>query len=354
MRRGTGDLVPMPLPTEWGPTVIPQGTPPLPSIPAGSTIGYQQVSGGWILAIRAANGNVTAVPGATVVPYPGAQATPPGNGSGVLPDDSAAYIGGTVGANPSDPPNMYPGVYPGGGLAPAGQLIVPRPTTGRPVPMGSTAPGAPWGRPPILPDSLLPPALQRGNPSIRHTVWYPNAFDRVIAKRTALWGYIREHGGLKGCCRIPELGAPVYQQPPWMVMPSQGEPFTKMFPQPIANVSGGGPFTGVDTILGQFVVPNGYDGALNRFVCQFTGNGFLDFTGAIVWRVLVNNRFARNLGNVQNTFGDYKTAFLVPGTDNIRLVSQQTVTLIANIPIGSPVSDGYVTAGAFGWFYPRR
>lgn len=197
--------------------------------------------------------------------------------------------------------------------------------------------------------------LQRGNPLVRQTVWRPNGYDAAIRNQASIWAYVRAHGGLKSCCRIPELGAPVWSEPPWMVQPSQGEKFEEMFSQPTsAFQSGGGDFTGVDVILGQFVVPNGYDGALNRVVCNFTGNGFQDFMGFISWRVQVNNRFARNLGNIQNTFGDFRTAFSVPGSDNIRLVSQQTITLLANIPPGSPVSDGVVAAGAFGWFYPRR
>lgn len=347
-------MVPMPLPTQWGPAVIPPGTPPLPTLPAGSQVGYVQVNGGWVLAVQAANGQVTPVPGAPIVAYPGAVPNAQGQPEAV-PD--SGYLGGDM-SYPNGYPNSssnYPNGYPtSGNLAPGGRLLVPNPTTGTQPPPGSTAPGAPWGRAPVLPDSMLPATLQRGNPLLRHAIFYPNAYDRVLMKRTQLWGYIASHGGLKSCCRIPELGAPIWDKPPWMVMPSQAEPFQEMFSLPIASVSGGGPFDGTDTVIGQFVVPNGYDGALNRFVCQFTGNGFLDFSGFIVWRVMVGQRFARNLGNVQNTYGDYQTAFLVPGADNMRLVSGQTITLIANIPVGSPVSDGFVTAGAFGWFYPRR
>ena len=128
-----------------------------------------------------------------------------------------------------------------------------------------------------------------------------------------------------------------------------------MFSQPLTAFQDGvGNFTGLDVVLGRFVVPIGYDGALNRVVFQFNGDGFQDFSGLIVWRVLVTLRYARNLGNVKNTFGDFATAFSVPGSDNIRLVSQQTITLLANIPAGSPVSGGPVMAGCFGWYYPRR
>jgi hypothetical protein len=325
MRRGVGDLVPMPLPQQWGPTVIPPGAqgPPLP-IPAGSKLGWAQVQGGWILAVQSPSGAVSAVPGASVVPYPGA---------------------------PAPPSTLSYGSDPGGYLPVAAEpvLRVQHPVSGGGTPPGSTLPGGAWGRAPILPDSMLPPSLQRGNPLLRHMSFRGNAYDGAIQKQAARWGYIRSHGGLKGCCRLQELGAPIYDDPPWMVMPSQGEKFEEMFALSTATF-----VPGEDTVLGEFVVPNGYDGVLNRFVCSTTANGFLDFQGGIVWRVKVNNRYARNLGNVQNTYGSFSAAFNVPGFDNFRLVSQQTLQLIANIPVGSPVSDGVIAAGAFGWFYPRR
>lgn len=354
MPRGFGDLVPMPLPNQWGPTVIPPGaSTSAPPLPAGAQIGWQQVSGGWILAVRLTNGNVAAYPGATVVPYPGAQNPPPGNGSGSTSDETAGYFGSdpgswaNAGGNPaSEPGQGFWGTYPGGGLPGyTGQLRVPLPTVGA---------SAPWGRAPVLPDSMLPPALQRNNPLLRHQFYRANGYDRMIWQDAARWAYIRAHGGLKSCCRIPELGAPIWDNPPWLVQPSQGEKVEQMYSLPISAFQLDGAFTGNDVVLGQWVVPNGYDGAINRFVCSFTGDGFLDFRGLIFWRVKVGNRFARNLGNVQNTFGDFKTAFSVPGSDNIRLVSQQTITLIANVPVGSPVSDGVIAAGTFGWVYPRR
>jgi hypothetical protein len=100
-------------------------------------------------------------------------------------------------------------------------------------------------------------------------------------------------------------------------------------------------------------VPIGYDGVLNRFVCTFTGGAFDDFSGEIQWRVRVGVRYARNLGRITNTFGSFQNALLVPGY-GIRLISGQTVTLIASIPNASPITAGQVAAGCFGWFYPRR
>ena len=307
-------------------------------------LGWVRVSQGWQMGYKAPNGSTTLIPGAPVMAQPGSLQ---GMGDLVpmpLPDQASPDIipaGAFVGGGPNAP---YPANAP---LPGAVQLGVSPPTTG---------PAYPWGSQPIIPDSLLPPALQRGNPLLRRWVWGPgNVWDRRIRHKSQTWGYIRSHGGIKSCCRIPELGAPIWDYPPWMVMPSQGEKIEEMFSQPLtAFQDGGGGFSGLDVVIGQFTVDNGYDGVLNRFVVQFTGDGFQDFSGNIVWRLKVANRYARNLGNVTNSYGNFQTAFSVPLQDNIRLVSQQTVYLIANVPASSPISSGVIAAGVFGWQYPRR
>jgi hypothetical protein len=88
-------------------------------------------------------------------------------------------------------------------------------------------------------------------------------------------------------------------------------------------------------------------------VCGFNGTGFDEGSGNIVWRALVGQRFLKTLGNVMFTFGDLSTALSVPGS-SWPIISQQTVQLFANIPIGSPVTGGQVFAGVLGWTYPRR
>lgn len=211
-----------------------------------------------------------------------------------------------------------------------------------------------WQPQVIVPDAALPPALRRSNPMQRRNVWTPNRYDYRLRYEAMAWQWMAEHGGLRSCCRIPDLGAPIWNHPPFTTMPARGEELSKMFSQTLANISGGPPFNGTDTLIGQFNVPNGYDGVINRFVCGFTGDGFEDFSGDIVWRLRVDNRFVKDLGNVTNTFGSFQTAFLVPGSANMRLVSGQTVYVFANIPLNSPVSNGVVTAGVFGWTYPRR
>lgn len=298
---GLGDLVNMPLPTEWTPEVQYAGGP------SGSPAGQPLVD---------ANGNLIPVPvDAHGNPLQQVNQTPYGQ-----------HV------------TLPPGVYPYG-------LQVPAPIA---APSRNPSPGD-W-RQPILPDSILPPALRRDNPLLgRQTVtWRPGYYDMAIQREARWWTWVKNHGGLKTCCRVPELGSPIWDQPPWEVMPSNARKLEVGFAQ---TAPGAFP-SAADVILGSFQVPEGWDGVITRFVPNFVGSGFADFSGAIVWRLKVANRFAPDLGNVTSTYGSLTAAFSVPGINNIRLISGQTVYALASIPVPGPA--GVVSAIVIGWFWPRR
>jgi hypothetical protein len=290
--RNLGDLVVMPLPTEWAPEQ------------PGTQTAYQQPLYG-------------------PFPFQGAGSAVPG----VLPP------GGVPGALANAPP--MPSGGPGG--------LTWWPPSAQP-------PAGNWAQQ-MLPDSVLPRPLQRTNPLLRRlpVEWTPGPWDMRLLREAQLWTFIKNHGGLKSCCYIPELGAPLYNQPPWIVMPSNASKFEQGF----GVATPAGPFSGLDVLLGQFQVPDGWDGVITRFVPNFTGLGFQDYSGNIFWRLKVGNRFAPDLGNVNTTFGSLNQVS-VPGINNIRLISGQNVQVYFNIPLGSPVATGMITAAVFGWFYPRR
>lgn len=319
-RRGVGDVVPMPLPTctpwpggvlisqncDWGPEAFEEAA----------------------VAQGGPNGSLVLLGG---TPQPGATAPPAGVPPGV--------------ASSTNPP--------GGFVLGPGGLRIPAPATGAPgAPL--PYPGGPYARTPILPDWMLPPELQRSNPSVGILQQRANRYDGKIARQAALWRWIARHGGLKSCCRIPELGAPIYDEDPRIVMPDQAIRLTKMYSAPVASFQdGGGNFTGLDVVVGSFNCEIGYDGVINKVVFGFTGTGHVDFSGDIVWRVKVAQRYAKDLGNVTNAFGSFADAMLVPGS-NWPLVSGQCVQAIANVPAGSPIAAGSITMGIFGWAYPHK
>jgi len=221
------------------------------------------------------------------------------------------------------------------------------------IPPGSPPPTGPWMRSPIIPDSWLPDVLKRIQPA--PDVFRANRWDLELLGEADIWNYVASHGGIQTCCQIPDLGAPIWNQPPWQAMPSQGKELNLFFSQPTNTISGApGPFDGTDTVIGQYRCPIGWDAAISKVVFGFTGNGFDDFSGNLFWRLMVGKRFVKNLGNVQNTFGSLQTALLVPGRATAQVISGQTITILAAIPNGSPVNGGRVTAAVLGWEYPRR
>jgi len=305
-----GDIVSMPLPDQFTPDYVSPALPPLiPALPADLAAAfYSSMQQGDILQNQG----------------------PPYASSDEFPPISSLVAGGPT----------FVATQPGGGL---------------PLVQGG-APGArlnPFFRTPIIPDSALPPVLRRSGLLNGRPIYEFNEWDRELLRESRFWEWVRAHGGIKSCCRIPELGAPVWSYPPFQVMPSNGLPFREIFFLPTNAVSGGGPFNALDTVLGQFRCEIGYDGAITHFICGFTGDGFDDGSGSIVWRLKIGQRYAKTLGNVTFTFGSLQTALTVPGS-SYRFSSGQNVQLIANIPAGSPVNGGRLFAGVIGWTYPRR
>jgi hypothetical protein len=212
-------------------------------------------------------------------------------------------------------------------------------------------PGGQWQQP-FLPNSILPRTLQRNNPMLgrQPVYWQPGMWDARIRRESDIWTWIKAHGGIKSCCRLPEMGSPLYDQPPWMVMPSNAE---KIEFATALNAPAQIPSDGNDHVVGFFVVPEGWDGVVTRFVPNFVGTGYTDFSGIITWRLKVNNRYAPDLGNITSTYGSLTAGFSVPGINNIRLISGQTVYVIANVQLGAVVA-GYISGIVLGWRWPRR
>lgn len=101
-----------------------------------------------------------------------------------------------------------------------------------------------------------------------------------------------------------------------------------------------------------FRVPTGYEGIIYGVLHKFTGVGFVPGSGTLVWRLQLQNRFAKNYGNVQIELGDFSTYF--PIDHYIRVHSQQVITYYVNRAAGSGGLDpaGRVITGIRGWFYP--
>lgn len=103
-----------------------------------------------------------------------------------------------------------------------------------------------------------------------------------------------------------------------------------------------------------FRVPKGYDGLLTGLYTAYSGSGFAQGSGDIVWRIKRNQYYLKDLSNLQFAIGS--TIFPVPLTEGQLLFSDQTVSAQVNVPNLSgmiQVGNSFVSVGCFGFFWPR-
>src|SRR5579859_1290622 len=113
----------------------------------------------------------------------------------------------------------------------------------------------------------------------------PNPFDQSLAIEGAIWQDINDRGGLQAICPGHR-----YDSPPWVKMPPQGKRFLKIATQNIAVI----PNDGADHVMafnqGPFIMWDGYDGCIDTVIFQFTGQGFVEGSGDLTWRIQINER----------------------------------------------------------------
>jgi hypothetical protein len=116
-----------------------------------------------------------------------------------------------------------------------------------------------------------------------------------------------------------------------------------------------------DVIVFSFPVPLGYDGFLLGQFNSYTGAGFLDGSGDLVWRVAANltlnlARYVRDCGNILVQLGTPKLFQTIPGGHLVR--SGNTCSYIVAAPnitgsLPAP-GTGMIICGLRGYFFPRK
>lgn len=185
-------------------------------------------------------------------------------------------------------------------------------------------------------------------------IWYPRAvnqreypatpFNACLDAEFCRMQDLQRRGGLMALCPGRKWTAP-----PWIRMPVEGKQFSKpgSIPLPPAN--------GIDTLINSWIVPYGYDGCIARVVLN-TSNvvGFQDGSGDLTWRVKINQRYAKDYGNVTVSLGSLTTMGYI-NSGQILLQSGQLVQTFVNRSTASAgnISGGRVVSGLFGWWWPR-
>lgn len=172
-----------------------------------------------------------------------------------------------------------------------------------------------------------------------------NEYDQCLADELA------QYDAAFNCGDLPKLGG---CELPWVTMPPQGRRFREIGSFSVANAV----YDGVTVINAlTFLVPVGYDGIITMIVCNISGasNGFAEGSGTISWRLAANDRYLRDVGNIQFQLG----SLIQPSQDTgsgLRIYSGNIVTFGASFGVdGNGVLNPSATivCACYGWIYPR-
>lgn len=97
--------------------------------------------------------------------------------------------------------------------------------------------------------------------------------------------------------------------------------------------------------------PNGYNGVIKRLSCNYTGGGFVPFSGDLIWRLRIGGRFARNYDNIRNQLGSIETPRM---TDGIDIHSGELLEFLVDVAAAPGIAVGsgtYVVCYVAGYFY---
>ncbi len=143
---------------------------------------------------------------------------------------------------------------------------------------------------------------------------------------------------------------------PWVEMPEGGVPYDAF--GVIATPVAGAPETIVTFLDGPFIVPVGMDGVIHYVSNLFTGPGFNQGSGDLVWRLRIGapglaGRPVRNYSNIRTTLGSLETARIVPGGLLIRSTEEVTYTITHSAASPIVPAGTRIIVSISGWLWPR-
>lgn len=195
-----------------------------------------------------------------------------------------------------------------------------------------------------------------GTPPIPNLVKIPRgyaALNPAGMDLANLAAWHQERIGQMGTLAIPPEGAtgqPLGSPPnpvtttqrPWVSEPMGSVPFDEQ-----GELALGGLVVGVDTVVMQFKVPQGFDGVIKWISNNLIGGTFAP--GDLIWKITVNNRAVRNFGFITQEKGTITQGRQV---SPIRIFSGDLVGYAVQAVTGA--ATGMTVCSLSGYFYPSK
>jgi hypothetical protein len=113
------------------------------------------------------------------------------------------------------------------------------------------------------------------------------------------------------------------------------------------------PGPGPDVVVVDWEIPVGYVARIYAYYCIYTGTGFVQGSGDIVWGLRVGWPWARNMGGLLFAMGALANPF--PVGDYIQARAGERVQFVVNVPnISGLIQVGLsrILCGVQGWLFP--
>lgn len=143
-----------------------------------------------------------------------------------------------------------------------------------------------------------------------------------------------------GSASNPIINAPQ----PWVDEPPGAIPFDEQGALSLTT-----PTPGVDQVVLTMVVPQGYDGCIKYISNAVTDPNFIDGSGELIWKILINGRPVRNFGNITVRKGTMAQGRVI---SPIRIFPGDVVTYTVQFAAGT--LTGQTVCSLTGYFYPSR
>lgn len=170
-----------------------------------------------------------------------------------------------------------------------------------------------------------------------------NDSDNRLVNEIALWSAIKMSGGIQRVC-CPGLD----WEMPWTNMPGNGQRIQWINQIPVSAFT-----ANMDAPVLQKKVPLGFDGTIAAIVCMIVDPAYIDGSGQVTWRLLINEYWVPDCGAIVNQLGSLRAPFQV---GFVRMYSDQLVTFYANISTAGKAAlsaTSLVMTAVIGWVYPR-
>lgn len=135
--------------------------------------------------------------------------------------------------------------------------------------------------------------------------------------------------------------------PPWIYPPAEWELIDRLGYVAIGAIGAG------DTIIISYQVPSGRNGVIRKVGNNFVGGGWVEGSGSIIWRILVDGTAPPAATDYDTILGSLGSPANPVESAGFRIYENQLLTVVVS-NISVLVAAQLAGARLVGWTYPRE